>query len=163
MPTGKPLSTLYVQNPTEALQVANKQYVDAAGGGSLGDLEFLRGKQVAGDLIIAAGNTAAAATTDVVTVTPAAGKTFFIADYNSIIENSTGGAISAQVNLKNDGTIKDSRSCTILLTVSFQTGVATIRGDSLVGDGAKVYKIDKTEGGASVEVWSTITGWIEDT
>jgi len=29
MPTGKPLSTLYVQNPTEDLQVANKQYVDS--------------------------------------------------------------------------------------------------------------------------------------
>jgi len=28
VPTGKPLSTLYVQNPTENLQVANKQYVD---------------------------------------------------------------------------------------------------------------------------------------
>lgn len=35
MPTGKPLSTLYVQNPTEDLQVANKQYVDGAGGGGL--------------------------------------------------------------------------------------------------------------------------------
>jgi len=35
MPTGKPLSTLYVQNPTEDLQVANKQYVDAGGGATV--------------------------------------------------------------------------------------------------------------------------------
>ena len=144
----------------------------------LGDLEFLRKKELDGDLInlLSAEFTTNA---DQVTFTPASGKTFFhiesklypVVDTIAITQSATNRR--ADVELTFDAVIKD------VLTYDFEHTVNTSTTDnqkhgqgqtgqfksnifeSMVGNGIKVIKLTSTNNSGTYRV--SLTGWIEDT
>lgn len=130
----------------------------------VGDAEFLRDKEVAGDLINVFGTSLG--TGDAVAFVPASGKTFFI--YASSV-NFTSIAASQHENiveLQNDGTIRDA----VNLFIDDSPGLLSntkpsfiILSDSLVGDGIKAYSIDVISNPNSDLIKGTIEGWIENT
>lgn len=135
--------------------------ISVAAVAGLGDLEFLRDKQLAGDLIVATGTTLAAAPVTVTSIIPASGKTFFIANSNYVHEGG-GTTDETETQLQNDGVVKDIKRTTLANARDlFIDGV--VIGDSLVGDGAKIYRIQKTVGLAATNTSGTILGWIQDT
>ncbi len=129
----------------------------------VGDAEFLRDKEVAGDLITVSGSSTG--TGDAVAFIPATGKTFFIyasaVDFTSInlvfheniVELQNNGAIrdTASISVDNDGTITPTKVHFIILS------------DSLVGDAVKSYSIDIITSSQSDLIKGTIEGWIENT
>lgn len=245
MPTGKPQKTIYVPNPTDDLQVANKQYVDAqlhfdglhtsltdkevagvidhadlsvteakivnlavtaakiaaqavteakiaaqavtlakmrnavgsadlfigydgagnivakASGGGLGDLEFLRGKQLAGDLLTSTGSTSAVGPVTITSIIPANLKTFYLAKSRlTTAEKGAAGPIVCQT--QNDGVNKEEFS--IEITVDRTTEHAgQLAGDSLIGDGARIYRMQKVTGVNLISCNGFLEGWVEDT
>lgn len=135
------------------------EIVSAAG---LGDLEFLRDKELAGDLIISTGTTTAAAPITITSIIPAVGKTFFIASSAHVHADNNVGPEVIESTLQNNGVNKDIKTNTVGNTNQlFLMGV--VAGDSLVGDGAIVYRIQKTVGAIGTKISATITGWIQDT
>ncbi len=128
----------------------------------LGDLEFLRDKQLAGDLVSATGIVTTASPVTIVSIIPAVGKTFFIAKSNVVQTTEGSGVQTGVASLQNDGTIKDTRRAR-MLDVETVNLPGTIASDSLVGDGAKEYRMQKTTGLAIVHMSATILGWIQDT
>ena len=127
---------------------------------TLSALEFLRDKEKNGDLVSSTGQTGLVAPVTVTSIVPALGKTFFIAKSSHI---HTGAAIVlAESVLQNDGTDKDIKrsALTADLTRFFE---GTIIGDSMVGDGVRIYRIQKTVGAVNNVMSGTILGWIENT
>jgi hypothetical protein len=132
---------------------------------ALPDIEFLRKKSLLGDLIIVNG-TRTGTIGEICSYTPATGKTFFLYAAK-ITRNALGGASinTARAQLKNDITIVD-----YFETIDVATGGAwlsessIIKGDKLVGNGAKKYLLDLTVlSTVTVVVKGTIIGWIENT
>jgi len=170
--TNDPLVNRYVlpgvPTPLLADDIANKAYVDASGGGGLGDLEFLRDKELAGDLVSSSIFSSANSPVTGAVIIPAAGKTFFIAGHSSILINNTGSS-------RTEGrTLLENNTVTVYVDVAFLNGNGTdnvvhvgspnvIKGDSLVGDGAVEYRQRKTVGLANFNFATTIMGWIQDT
>jgi len=152
-----------VPTPIDPQDIANKAYVDAQiltiG---MGDLEFLRDKQIAGDLIDLTASTASVAPATVVSVTPASGKTFFVADSNCIMINDSGALDVITAQLENDGTAIQIFE-TKLADDIMETVPSVIKGDSMIGDGALIYRIQKTDGAVNTIVVGTLLGWIQDT
>ncbi len=129
---------------------------------SLSALEFLRDKELAGDLVTSTGLITGAAPLTVAFITPAAGKTFFIAKSSHVFSGNVVGGGIIESELQNDGTVKDIKRAKVdNVDTVFIDG--TIVGDSLVGDGVKTYRIQKTVGIANLDVAATLMGWIQDT
>lgn len=137
--------------------ISNQWEFAIAGGGSMGDLEFLAQKQKDGDLIHATGSVVN--TGQVCAIIPALGKTFFIAK-----ATFAGVAVDAlgdlKFSLENDGVVVDNLVVTVVQAL-FQE--SAIQGDSLVGDGVKEYSIEYLESSGSTRGSATLIGWIEDT
>ena len=136
-------------------------FVFAASGG-VGDLEFLRDKELAGDLIKLEGIVAGVAPEVIVSVIPATGKTFFFARGDLETGNAAGGGIGTTSQIQNDGTVVDQAQIRLLDDTSFNHQSQVI-ADSLVGDGIKVYRAIRTVGASSIDTTSVITGWIQNT
>jgi len=129
----------------------------------VGDLEFLRDKQVAGNLLKATATDDAPSPITIASITPANGKTFFISDSYITVVNQGGASDNAIAELQNDGVTVDLKRCRLFNNTSFSFGHGAIKSDSLIGDGVKVYRIQKTLGLSGFSVIATIQGWIEDT
>lgn len=130
------------------------------GGGGLGDLEFLRDKELSGDLIIAYGTRTGAGV--LASYTPANGKTFFAVKALGSIE--AGGADYANYQIRNNTTIIAEFSLSIEAGRAYPNQeVNAIAGDSLVGTGALVYDINIQDVGGAVNKNGTLQGWIQDT
>jgi len=131
----------------------------------VGDAEFLRDKEVAGNLITVHGTDSA--TGDAVTTVPATGKTFFIfAASVNITSIDVVTTHETRAELQNDGAIMDSASIFSSATSDLPTLPKVdfiIVSDSLVGNGSKAYSIDVITNPQSDVVRGTIEGWIEDT
>jgi len=158
-----PLITRYGPSPLLDDELATKKYVDD-NSASVGDLEFLRDKQLAGDLIIVVGDADGdAAAFTMASTTPAAGKTFFVSNVDIAFNNRDGSAQRMDVQAQNDGTA----TVTIKADVAASTGsfIPTIkmRGDSMVGDGAVIYRVQKVTGVANANATCVLEGWIQDT
>jgi hypothetical protein len=131
------------------------------------DLDLLRRKSVEGSLIKKAGerNTVG----EITSYTPATGKRFVLVGASISVETSpvTGNLV---VQLKNDGTVVDefgsgSSSSFAANGFSGQWSInhySIVRGDTLLGDGAKKYSIDSETNSASYIVHGRIFGFIED-
>jgi len=131
---------------------------------SLGDLEFLRDKSLSGDLLFSTGVTSAIAPVTVASITPAAGKTFFLAKYSIKATTEAVGSDSGETQLQNNGTSIDTIAQRFLATgTSCIAYIGNVAGDSMIGDGAIIYRLQKTVGVADREVSATIEGWIQDT
>jgi len=129
---------------------------------ALGDLEFLRDKELSGDLINVTGLTAAVAPSTAVSFVPATGKTFFIANSYHIHANDSAATDRATSRLENNGVnIDEKTSVTINGVTTHYQGV--IAGDSLVGDGALIFRIQKTQGLNNHRITGTMLGWIQNT
>lgn len=132
------------------------------GGGGLGDLEFLRDKRLAGDLILARGFVEGAGPLNIVSIIPAAGKTFFIASSNMFMNNNSVAVGPMKVELKNDVSLVETVKVN-LATDESVVNKPIIKSDALVGDGVKFYTMDKLSGANGLEVDGTIEGWIQTT
>lgn len=130
---------------------------------ALGDIEFLRDKQLSGDLIILTGIGVAVAPTTVLSTTPASGKTYFVAKASYFIENNKGTAEEVDLETQNDGTVKDLKATKQLANATMNFGLSANIGDSMVGDGAIIYRVQKVTGAVNTGPHATLTGWIQDT
>jgi len=154
-----------VPNPLLPGDIANKAYVDASGGASMGDLEFLRDKELSGDLITLFGKTTLATPVTLAAVIPAVGKTFFVSNGKMSITGNGSGVTQQKIELQNDGTTMQ------ITEINFDTlnddfsmvEPLFIKSDSLVGDGVKEYRIQKVTGAASPTCIGVLEGWIQDT
>jgi len=155
-----------VPTPLKDADIANKAYVDAAVLNlGMGDLEFLRDKELAGDIVTATGLNNAVAPVTVTSITPAAGKTFFLVKATGYIGTNAAVLSAVQVDIENDGTAKESFDSIIpplAVNIPSQIDFGLV-ADSLVGDGAKIYRIQKVQGIVLVYVSGMIEGWIQDT
>ena len=151
----------------------------------MGDLEFLRDKELAGDLIhiISSEFTANA---DQITFVPASGKTFFHIKsklypvVNTIITGAVGSTTTtsnrrADVELTFDSVLKDALTHDMETTFGSNEGAATrSQGnagqtgqyetnifESMVGDGIKSIKLTSTNNSGTYRV--SLLGWIQDT
>ncbi len=132
----------------------------------LSDLEFLRQKELDGDLIKITGTNSG--TGDTVSYVPVTGKTFFLISASLTVESVDPFATqhSVRVELQNDGTTRDGwfhyhdNSPSELSSLKNDFNMI---GDSLVGDSAKAYSIDIISNSFSETIRGTIVGWIEDT
>jgi len=153
-----------VPDPINPQDIASKAYVDAgSGGGGLSDLEFLRDKQLAGDLIIAGGLTTGIAPNTCYSVIPANGKTFFMVHANVLIQIDNATNSICGLELQNDLTVVDPRNTSVLGLSSLVIDSLGSPGDSLVGDGVKLYRLQKTVGANFVRMSGHMEGWIQDT
>lgn len=121
--------------------------VAKASGGGLGDLEFLSIKEKAGDLLHAEASGGAGA---LVSIIPASGKTFFVADWmlsNSIATNAD------TCELQLNAVIIETKHNAPMVT-------SAAKGMSLVGDGALIARLFGV-GGNVKQVF--LEGWIETT
>jgi len=131
------------------------------GGGGLGDLEFLRDKELAGDMILS--NVAKTVIGVGASIIPAIGKTFFHVKSHlspvGIASNNT------RAELRNDGTRIDAMAYSSNNAVPDSTpgdskvGVA----DSLIGDGAKAFDINIISLTGAPTINTSMQGWIQDT
>lgn len=125
----------------------------------LSDLKYLRDFEVTGDLVNATGLTTLVGPAVVTSITPAIGKTFFIAAADSSISNTV-ATNQVAVHLRNDTTVKSQYTGNIINDETKYVPFV-IRSDSLVGDGIKTYNILKSSGVVSLIVNGTIQGWVE--
>lgn len=121
-----------------------------------GDLEFLKGKADSSDIIIVTGSRSTDG--DIVSYTPASGKTFYHVKSQTVTDGASAGVSYYIVSLNNDGTDKD-----FLVGVEAEPHANSVIFDSLVGDGSKKYSLSLNVVGAAITVYGTIFGWIEDT
>jgi len=129
-----------------------------------GDIEFLRQKSLNGDLIISAVERITTGTT--ATYTPATGKTFFL--YKAYCRGDAGASNSSyDAELQNDGAVKDIWD--YVEGYGSVNGVggsdlghtSIIQADKLVGNSAKIYRIEVVAI-SNVNVLGVIIGWIEN-
>lgn len=157
---GKPsniLNTLQYDSATNTLN-----WVAGAVGAGMGDLEFLRDKQLAGDLVFARGSVSSVGPVTICSITPAIGKTFFLAKPSMYCVNESGAPNAQTVQLENDVTVKDGGVTESLIDFTIQW-IPQITSDALIGDGIKIYRIQKTVGVNLMKVNGTLEGWIQDT
>lgn len=132
-----------------------------------GDIEFLRRKELDGNLIIATSSNSA--TGDAASYVPATGKTFFLYAAKFTVGTFFAEGSNPVCELQNDGTnvetgvIVGNTDTAVGRSIANPTYNFIIKGDSLVGDGAKAYTIDIISNAASVTIYGTIIGWLEDT
>ena len=145
----------------------------------LNDIEFLRQKELDGDLIKIISSTFAT-NDDQITYTPANGKTFFhfesrLYPLSSLTQPASPGAATRSVTaeITNDATLVDVLSHYNISYTGFAggssgggmgTSVGTYKSnvmDTLVGNGSKSYKI--TSSGINGTYRVSMLGWIEDT
>ena len=125
------------------------EFVTAVAAG-LGDLEFLRDKELAGDLLSDSGITSSAGVT-IASITPASGKTLFL-----VSATGSSGAGSSQRILRVDGvTIEEPLTDLAGGTTNFGALVL-----SLVGDGVKIMDVFNI---SAVQGVGFIEGWIQNT
>lgn len=124
----------------------------------VGDLEFLAGKQVAGDLVVLEGSRARNSVGSIVSFVPATGKTFFIVDSQIQGINFS----QAIVEVVNDVT---SRGKYASDTTFVPLRDFIVKSDGLIGDASKNYSIDITTAASAgtVPINATLEGWIQDT
>lgn len=131
-------------------------------GGSMGDLEFLRDKQLSGDLVSSTGTILAAAPATICSITPAIGKTFFLINVEQFFVDDGGGSNMMTTEIQNNGVNKQTSIIRAPNYTSFRVPSA-IKGDSLIGNGIKIYRIQKIIGVVNTRVTATMQGWIQDT
>ena len=152
----------------------------------LGDIEFIRQKELDGDWITVTG--AIDAITNEIAYTPASGKTFFLFSAKIIntghsnppsMASTTGNAITnnrVQAVLKVDTVVKDTANVGFVYNATSSTtsngrGAGTGSGEykcdfdviglSLVGNAVKKVTVENTlDNGSAI---ATMIGWIEDT
>lgn len=133
--------------------------ISAAAG--LGDLEFLRDKELSGDLILSqsllVGSGVGAS------VTPASGKTFFFVKANLSFDDESGTTVVADV--RNNAVIIDTMAYRFVVgaPVSSPSESHVGVGDSLVGDGVLVYDVNITNFGGAIGANTAMQGWIQNT
>jgi len=145
----------------------------------LSDLEFIRQKELNGDLIKLI-SAPFATNADQIVYTPATGKTFFhfeskLYPLSSLTQPASPGAASRSVTVEitNNASVVDVLSHYNISYTGFAggssgggmgTNVGTYKGnilDTLVGDAVKSYKL--TSSGISGTYRVSLLGWIEDT
>ena len=137
-------------------------WVAGASGAGMGDLEFLRDKQLAGDLVDVTAVGTLAGPITVLAITPAAGKTLFMSDGQMIITNASGAGTGFVVGYFNGPTLKQTLQGS-LLDDTMVNDPLRLKGDSLVGNGVLTYSVVKSAGVANVDVSAFLQGWIQDT
>lgn len=89
-----------ILNTLQFNAVTNQWEFVAAPGASLSYLEFLRTEQLAGNVITATGTTTAVVPATVLSIIPAAGKTFFVAFSNHAHGNNSGSILAIRTELQ---------------------------------------------------------------
>ena len=132
-------------------------------GRRVSDIEFMSVKQFEGKLKKAEGS--ATGTGTIVSITPATGKTFYLAGAH--VQQVATGAVAAyswHAELKNDTTVVDNvgaqGSATTTLTALPQ--IFQLKGDSLVGNSSKTYSINIQANSDSLQLEAMIYGYEED-
>lgn len=145
----------------------------------LGDLEFLRDKELAGDLIhLLSGEFTTNA--DQITFTPASGKTFFhikskLYPVVNAISIPAGAPSDTTVNRRADVELTFDAVLKDVLTYDFESRQITDTGlgtgqtgqfktnifESMVGNGIKIIKLTSTNNSGTYRV--SMLGWIQDT
>ncbi len=140
------------------------------------DIEFMSIKQFLGKIL---KNHSNRTTTGVITsVTPATGKTFYLAKASSFAYSNPAGVNANQgdgdsvVQVRNDTNVNDvlgSGAIEVHASGVNQTGTggiskteSSVGGDSLVGNGIKTYDLNLAVIGSDTTVYSTIFGYIEN-
>lgn len=132
-------------------------------GGRLSDIEFMSVKQFKGKLKKVEGSTSSTGT--ITSFTPATGKTFYLAGAHvQQVAVTPVTVYSWHAELKNDTTVVDN--CGGNGSASFATYSLPqrfeLKGDSLVGDGAKTYSINIVSNADGVTLEGMIYGFIEN-
>lgn len=156
---GLPTSVL---NTLQFNAVTNQWEFVGAVAASLSDLEFLRDKSLAGDLITVNGTTGAVAPVTVLSIIPAINKTFFIVSHTFTMNNRTTTDV-INLKLQNDGVDKDDVVIQHLAQATTVIEGKRIVGDLLIGDGVRAYRIQKSTGAVNHIAMGTVMGWIQDT
>lgn len=122
----------------------------------MGDLEFLQGKEDAGELLSSSVILTNVGTS--ASIIPAIGKTFYPTSASALMRV---GALTGTfiVQLQNDGTMIDSKHFSGQAQAALSTPFTNIMR-SLVGDGIKVYRIQTTTGGVNTTVSGSIEGYV---
>lgn len=152
-----------VLNTLQFNAVTNVWDFVAGGAASLGDLEFLRDKELSGDILKAS---ATGTTIGVLTsIIPAAGKTFFYLGYQVNPESGTqqgsihrvrnNAVIRCGTTMKNGGGAANSQT-------NSDNGDG-MKIDVLVGDGVLVYDIHVFRIDTGSAIRGFLHGWIQDT
>jgi len=125
----------------------------------MGDLEFLQGKEDAGDLLSSTGTVNNVGTA--ASIIPANGKTFYPTSASFTHESGiTGGDV---IQLQNDGVAIDTKQVAIPTSNATHTVPFTNIMRSLVGDGIKIYRIEVTISGGLSNTSGSLEGYITDT
>lgn len=134
----------------------------------LSDVEFMSIKQFEGKILKGEGSLGATGT--LTSVTPASGKTFYLAEAKAEFDSVTIATATqrARVELQNNAIIVDELYSSVRVSGSnFGAGTpnqskSIIKGDSLVGDGIKVYRLQVVVFTNYALVHGTIIGYIEN-
>lgn len=129
----------------------------------LSDTIIMSKKEFEGKTVSAQGGTSTVSST-ICSYTPASGKTFYLHKAAVNTDNSaSSGALSYRVQIRNDGTTID------ILEGGLNAGGAVGRrtdtvmeGDSLDGDGVKIFDIYLNSSQGSPTIEATLAGFIED-
>jgi len=136
--------------------------VAKAGGGGMGDLEFLKQQIDLGDFLQARGTRAASSGGVITSVTPASGKTYYQI-YASISFDSESDRTGA-AELRNNTTIRVDLVCAVGITGFTGYMPTSNYFDVMVGSGALVYDINnKGFGAAGPTIAATMEGFLTDT
>lgn len=124
------------------------------------NLSFLKKKQDSSELIIQTGTVST--TGELVSYTPATGKTFYFISAR-IRNTTTAGILAVDAQVENNGTAKFYLRVEDDTTNQQYKPIDEVLGapDSLVGDGAKKYRINITANASSNTIHGTLIGWIE--
>jgi len=140
------------------------EFVAAAGVAGLGDLEFLRDKELAGDLLTATNSRTSIGTNAV--IIPASGKTFFFVTAGVAYHEN---ALNAQSSTE----IQNNTVRIDFLIIASDDAAGneggnrvdrtSVQGNSLVGNGVLEFRHEIIATATTNIILSMIQGWIQDT
>lgn len=125
------------------------------------DIQFIKQKSDEGNLVFVQGQITA--TGEVVTYTPATGKTFYLLKARVLFVQANLNN-SQTVELRNDGVAKETlRADNDDANSAVYPMEFILTGDKLVGNGSKKYSIECTINPVPTPVRGHILGYLEDT
>ena len=135
----------------------------------MSDIEFMSIKQFQGKILKADGSVATAA--EIASIVPATGKTFYIAGASVAFDDTsiTSANSAARVALRNDTVTLEVKIFEGKIVSSgsgiggraYVTEVFALKGDSLIGNGAKKYSLN-VEAVTNCTSYGMLYGFIED-
>lgn len=143
VPTGIPTNgngSLIYDTTDNVLYVYSGGWLAAGGGAGTSEVQFLQGKAASGKLIMVSGYVNnPAATSTLISYTPANGATFVLYRANVLVQNTSAGIGESRIELRNNGTIVGSAGSYVISNTAMMEFV--VKGDQLVGNGTIIYDI----------------------